>query len=90
MFKDVPEGKSSVGKPRKRWLDDIENNLKKRGVRGWRKIGKDRGNWNLILNEARDLHGTYTLWRRDRSVKGELESCSNKRSCFFLGYSSKD
>jgi len=33
-----PEGKSSVGKPRKLWLEDVEN-LKKTGVGGWRKIG---------------------------------------------------
>jgi len=58
VFKDIPEGKRSFGKPRKRWLDDIENDLKKMGVRGWRKIGRDRGNWKLILKEARELHGT--------------------------------
>jgi hypothetical protein len=28
-FFSSPEGKWSVGKPRKRWLDDVENNLKK-------------------------------------------------------------
>jgi hypothetical protein len=59
VFKDIPEGKISVRKPRKKWLDDIENYLKKGGVRGGRKIGRDRNNWKLILREARDLHGTY-------------------------------
>jgi hypothetical protein len=58
VFKDLRR-KSSVGKPRKRWLDDTENDLKKMGVRSWRKIGKDRGNWKLILKGARDLHGMY-------------------------------
>jgi len=60
------------------------------GVGGWRKVGRDRGNWKLILKEARALRGTYRQWRRDRFVKGELESCSNKRSCFLLGYFPKD
>jgi hypothetical protein len=57
MFKNNPERKYSVEKPRKRWLDDAENDLKKMGVRGWRKIAKDRDAWKLILKEARILHG---------------------------------
>ena len=33
---NIPEGRRSVGKPRKRWLDDAKNNLKNTGVRAWR------------------------------------------------------
>ena len=29
VFKNAPVGRRSVGKPRKRWLDDVENYLKK-------------------------------------------------------------
>jgi ABC-type cobalamin transport system ATPase subunit len=29
VFKDIPKGKKSFGKPRKRWLDDVENHMKK-------------------------------------------------------------
>jgi hypothetical protein len=28
-FKNIPEGKRSVGKPRKRWLDNVENDVNK-------------------------------------------------------------
>ena len=55
VFKNTQERKRSVGKPRKRGLDDVESNLKKMDVRGWRKIAKDRDAWKLILKEARDL-----------------------------------
>ena len=34
MFKNIPEGKKYVGKPRKRGSDDVENNRKKTSVRG--------------------------------------------------------
>jgi hypothetical protein len=33
--KNIPEGKRSTGKPRKKWLDDVENDLKKINFRGW-------------------------------------------------------
>jgi hypothetical protein len=32
--KNIPEGKRSVGEPRKRWLNDVENDMKEIGVRG--------------------------------------------------------
>lgn len=38
----IPEGRSSGGKSRKRCLGDVENDLKKMGVRGWRKIASGR------------------------------------------------
>jgi hypothetical protein len=31
VFKNFPEGKSSVGKPRQRWLADVQNDLKNMG-----------------------------------------------------------
>jgi hypothetical protein len=57
VFKNIPEGRRSVGKSRKRWLDDVENNLNKMGVRGWRKILGYRDAWKLLLKKARVLHG---------------------------------
>jgi len=56
-FKNIPEGKRSVVKPSKRWLDDVENDLKKMAVRGWKKIARVRDACKLILKEAKVLHG---------------------------------
>jgi hypothetical protein len=41
VFKNTPEKKIYCGKPRKRWLHDDENYLKKMGIRCSRKIAKD-------------------------------------------------
>jgi hypothetical protein len=41
VFKNIPEGKRSYGKQRKRWLDDAEIDLKRMGAGGWRKMGMD-------------------------------------------------
>ena len=57
VFNNIPKGESSFGIPRNGWLNDIENDLKKIGVRGWRKIPRDRDAWELILKEAKGLRG---------------------------------
>jgi hypothetical protein len=51
-FKNISEGKESVGNPRRRWLDNFANELNKMGVIGWIKIAKDTDAWKLILKVA--------------------------------------
>ena len=57
VFKNTPEGRRSVGKPQRKWLDYVENYLKKMGVTGWRKIAENRDPWKLIPKEDRLVHG---------------------------------
>jgi hypothetical protein len=57
VSENIPEGETSVGKPRKRWLDNVENYLKKEVIRGWRKIVRDGDAWKLILKGIKVLHG---------------------------------
>jgi hypothetical protein len=57
VFKNTPKGKRSVGKTRKRWLDDVKNDVEITSLRDWRKIAKDRDCWKWILKETRVLHG---------------------------------
>ncbi|PSN29914.1 hypothetical protein C0J52_23870 [Blattella germanica] len=51
------EGKRRRGRPRKRWIDDIEEGLRKMGVRCWRKKAEDRDEWRQIIKKAKDLQG---------------------------------
>ena len=61
VFKNIPEGEWSVGKPRKRWLED-----------GEKRLGIDRlEKW--ILKKTKILHGPYSQ-RSERERKRERET----------------
>jgi hypothetical protein len=48
---------SPVGKPRLRWIDQVEEDLKKTKVRNWREKCKDRRLWNEIIKQAKTQQG---------------------------------
>jgi hypothetical protein len=41
------------GRPRMRWLDDVESDLKKMEVKGWKERMRDREQWRLVVEEAK-------------------------------------
>jgi hypothetical protein len=41
------------GRPRKRWPDDVENDLKKMKVKGWVEKMRNREQWRLVVEEAK-------------------------------------
>jgi hypothetical protein len=51
-----PIGRRIRGRPRKRWIEDIEEDIQMMGMRGWRKLSKERTEWRRITEEAK-THG---------------------------------
>jgi hypothetical protein len=45
--------KRRKGRPRMRWLDDVESDLKKMVVKGWKEKMRAREQWRLVVEEAK-------------------------------------
>jgi len=52
-----PEGKRSLGRPRRRWEDNIKLNLQKVGCGGmdWIELAQDRNRWRALVNAVMNL-----------------------------------
>ena len=44
----IPTGRRKRGRPRKRWIEDIEEDIQIMGIRGWRKLCKEMVEWKKI------------------------------------------
>ena len=42
---------------RKRWIEDIEKDIQRMGIRGWRKLCKERTEWKRIPEKAKTRSG---------------------------------
>ena len=53
----VPIGRRIRGRPRKRWIEDVEEDIQRMGIRGWRKLCKGRMEWKRITEKAKTHSG---------------------------------
>ena len=42
VLESKPIGKRNRGRPRKRWIEDVEEDIQRMGIRGWRNLYKER------------------------------------------------
>jgi hypothetical protein len=54
ILDDKPGGKRRRGRPRRRWLDVVEADLRSLGVKRWRTKVLNREEWASIRKEAKD------------------------------------
>jgi transcription termination factor 2 len=52
-----PGGQRGCGRPRTKWLDRVEEDLRKLGYRNWKVQVQNRDNWQKIVEEAKIHNG---------------------------------
>ena len=57
VLKWKPTGRRNRGRPRKRWIEDIEEDIQIIGIRRWRKLCKERAEWKKISEKAKTHSG---------------------------------
>jgi hypothetical protein len=52
-----PEGKRPLGRPRRRWVDNIKIDLREIGCEGmdWIEVAQDRDQWRALVNTVMNL-----------------------------------
>jgi hypothetical protein len=53
LLEHKPGGGRKKGRPRLRWIDDVESDLRNMGVKRWRPRALDRTEWASIVREAK-------------------------------------
>jgi hypothetical protein len=54
---NTPEGRRRVGRPKMRWLDDVEDDLIVMKISGWRGKARTRDEWKSVWREVKVLQG---------------------------------
>jgi hypothetical protein len=52
-----PIGRRIRGRPRKRQIEDAEEDIQRLGIRGWKKLCKERMEWKRINEKAKTHSG---------------------------------
>jgi hypothetical protein len=50
---DLLLGERAVGRPKRRWTEEVERELKGIGVKDWKRLALERDKWKKIVEEAK-------------------------------------
>jgi hypothetical protein len=53
VLESKSEGSRRRGRPRMRWLEDVEKDMREMKVRRWRQRAVDGGKWASVINEVK-------------------------------------
>ena len=57
IFNTKPDGVRSVGRPKLRWEDGVDQDIRLSGVKNWKKVALNRDEWAKFLKKARAHQG---------------------------------
>jgi hypothetical protein len=57
IFESKPDGSRRRERPRLRWLEGVEKDLREMKVKRWRQKAFDREEWASVIKEANALRG---------------------------------
>ena len=52
-----PMGRRIRGRQRKRWIEDVQEDIQTMGIRGWIKLSKERAEWKIIAENSKTHSG---------------------------------
>ena len=52
IFNSNPGRQRGRGRPKLRWIDGVEHDLRKIGCKNWKMVAQDRRRWRHLLEEA--------------------------------------
>ena len=53
VFNTKPDGARRVGRPKLRWEDGVDQDMRILGVKNWKKFALNRDEWAKLLKKAR-------------------------------------
>ena len=71
MLVGKPEGKRPLGRPRRRWEDNIRMDLQEVGLgnEDWIRLAQDRDRWRALVSAVRNLRVQYNAGNFSTSCK---------------------
>jgi hypothetical protein len=50
---DLLQGEITLGRPKRRWIEKVERELKGMSVKDWKRLTLERDKWKKIVEEAK-------------------------------------